>query len=78
MINGLWLGILLSFAALADITMQKSDYEGLDWYPDALKPKVEQIVFDRIEIIGDDMYIPVKDTIYMLDEKLPKIPKKYR
>lgn len=78
MLNGLWLGILLGFAAVTDYTVQKSGYNGIDWYPDALKPKVEEVVFDRIEFIGPDMYIPISDTVYMVNEKLPKTRKKDR
>lgn len=74
--NGLMLGILLGFAVLTDYTAQKMDYQGIDWYPDALKPKEEQVVFDRIEKIGPDMYIPISDTTYMLNEKLPKMKRK--
>ena len=66
MISGLWLGIILGFAVITDFTVQKSNFQGIDWKPDALKPKVEEFVFDRIEQIGYDMYLPVPDTIYMV------------
>ena len=68
MINGLWLGILLGFALITDFTLQKSGFEGVDWTPDVLKPRVEQVVYDKIEYLGPDMYLPVSDTIYQIVE----------
>jgi hypothetical protein len=77
MINNIILALLLGFAVAADCTLQQPGaYNGIDWYPDALKPKVEEVVFDRIEQIGPDMYLPISDTIYMLNEKIPKLKKK--
>jgi len=69
MINGLWLGILLGFALVTDFTLQKSGPIEIDWAPDALKPRVEEVVYDRIEQIGYDMYLPISDTIYMVNER---------
>jgi len=69
MINGLWLGILLGFALITDFTLQKSGPIEMDWTPDVLKPRVEQVVYDRIEYLGPDMYLPISDTIYQIVER---------
>lgn len=63
--SGLWLGIFLAFAVVMDHTIQKENWENVHPFAIERKVKVEVVYYDKIEQVGYDMYLPVKDSIYV-------------
>ena len=66
--NTIVLVLLFAFGFAADYTVQNNHIPKLDLEPHWVKPYVEPIPYHRIEYLGPDMYLPVPDTIYMLNE----------
>ena len=70
MLSGLWLGILLGFGVLVDHTVQNSHIANPFYITQEIKEEI--IYYDRIEVIGYDMFLPVKDSTLVFHERNKK------